>query len=407
MLTIICDAQGQVNYVSPAARQLLGRDPAELVGTQLLDWSYPADAALALEEFERVLRNEIRSNEVILRLTHADGTPRSLALLASNCLDDEAIGGIVLNGRDVTEAQAIQRRLLESEARFRSLTEMSSDWYWEQDENHRFVTMSTGTNHPLRVSPDEHIGKTRWELPHVGVDEATWQEHRAQLDRREPFRDFELGRIGADGTVRVVITSGIPIFDDNGRFCGYRGVARDITLRKAAEREILNLANTDSLTGVMNRRHFMSTAELDVLRAGSSAQDLSILMLDLDHFKSVNDLHGHAFGDLVLCDFVAAIQSCLRDKDAVGRLGGEEFAVLLPHTSLEGARSVAERILLRVRERGVGTSDSSNPVHYTTSIGVASLSERTPTLHAILQQADRALYQAKHNGRDRVETVAG
>jgi PAS domain S-box-containing protein len=132
--------------------------------------------------------------------------------------------------------QRAQSALADSEARFRALTQLSSDWYWEQDAEFRFTEMSAGVDRFTPIRSAGHIGHTRWELPYVEMSEEDWARHRAVLARHEPFRDFDLRRPGVDGQTHYMLISGTPIFDGEGRFTGYRGVGRDVTeVRRAQE----------------------------------------------------------------------------------------------------------------------------------------------------------------------------
>jgi two-component system, cell cycle sensor histidine kinase and response regulator CckA len=135
-----------------------------------------------------------------------------------------------------------ERRLRESEARFRSLTELSSDWYWEQDEHFRFIVMSAELYPKARLRPESTLGKLRWELPIIGVSAEAWNAHRALLERHEPFRDFDYQLVNETGEKRWFSISGEPIFDDQGIFTGYRGIGRDITERKRADETLAQLA---------------------------------------------------------------------------------------------------------------------------------------------------------------------
>ena len=130
------------------------------------------------------------------------------------------------------------RALRESEERFRHLAEMSSDWYWEQDENFRFTFMSGRLGERTGIESGQHLGRTRWELPEQHLTEEQWREHRALLERHEPFRDFVMRRPDRDGRAHWVSISGEPLFDAAGRFAGYRGIGRDITAQVAAETEL-------------------------------------------------------------------------------------------------------------------------------------------------------------------------
>ena len=138
-------------------------------------------------------------------------------------------------GRDITERKETEQRLAESEARFRSLSALSSDWYWEQDEELRFKAFSPGFEEHSHTTRGKLIGKKRWEEPGRRSLNSTWEEHRATLDAHKPFYDFECDRIGEDGQRHVSSISGMPVFDAAGVFKGYRGVGKDVTARKQAE----------------------------------------------------------------------------------------------------------------------------------------------------------------------------
>ena len=142
------------------------------------------------------------------------------------------------------QINALRRRLHDSEARFRSLTEMSSDFYWESDTEHRLTLLGSGGRAggvpALKQSPQ--IGQRRWEIPYLSPDEAGWREHQRVLDAHLPFRGFELSRLGADGSARHISVSGDPVFDESGAFKGYRGIGTNITARKHAEQELRDSA---------------------------------------------------------------------------------------------------------------------------------------------------------------------
>jgi PAS domain S-box-containing protein len=139
---------------------------------------------------------------------------------------------------DITERKRAEDELRESEARFRALTALWSDWYWRQDEHLRFTYSSATGNWPDGSPRSSAIGMTRWEIPGIVPLSSSWAEHRALLAARKPFRDFEYCRLSGDGTRRYVSSSGTPIFDDKGEFRGYQGVARDITERKRVDEEL-------------------------------------------------------------------------------------------------------------------------------------------------------------------------
>lgn len=187
-----------------------------------------------------------------------------------------------------------------------------------------------------------------------------------------------------------------PVLDEQGRVVVSH---EDVTRLKAAELANLMLANVDFLTSALSRRHFLDVAEQEFSRSHRYNMPLMLMMLDLDHFKQINDQHGHDAGDAVLREFVQTVRAVLRESDVIGRLGGEEFAVLLPNTAREGGQALAERVVELVRESPVVVA--GHPIHYTVSIGVSCLG-RELSFAALLKRADTALYRAKSQGRDSV-----
>jgi len=158
--------------------------------------------------------------------------------------------------------------------------------------------------------------------------------------------------------------------------------------------ELEHLATHDSLTDAFTRRHMNEALAQELERSRRQGRDLSLLAMDLDHFKSINDTYGHQAGDRVLIEFVADVKTLLRRHDQLGRFGGEEFVVLLPETAAETAAAIAERIRLMMATRKSGC---------TVSIGVTSRLNDADTVDALLARADAAMYRAKANGRNRIE----
>ncbi len=178
----------------------------------------------------------------------------------------------------------------------------------------------------------------------------------------------------------------------------------DITAQKQLEQYLTKLATIDHLTGACNRRHFIDLGQKEIKRSNRLQSHLSLLMLDIDHFKLLNDNYGHATGDEALKFFVDKVQSILRSHDILGRIGGEEFAVLLANTDRRAGRNVADRI----REEIASSSFVSNgkKISFTVSIGIAHEKNGEINLEELLDLADKALYKAKNRGRNRVATAA-
>lgn len=196
----------------------------------------------------------------------------------------------------------------------------------------------------------------------------------------------------------LVIT---PVKDQQGCIRHFVGVKQDISERKQIQAELWELATTDGLTGFLNRRHFMTRLEDEFARIQRNSQyRVAILMLDMDHFKQVNDSHGHQAGDAVLQQFADIIREELRKIDVVGRLGGEEFAIFLPDADTESAQVFAERLRQKLADTPLTINEQT--IGTTVSIGIALMNADSITADSVLIQADQALYAAKESGRDRV-----
>ncbi len=191
-----------------------------------------------------------------------------------------------------------------------------------------------------------------------------------------------------------------PLFDRRKNPIGRLLVLRDISERKHAEEELRRLATTDSLTGMFNRGHFLELSTREVGRALRYRRPLSLMMIDIDHFKRVNDNYGHDAGDKVLQSFADIGRDQIRDVDIFGRLGGEEFAILLPDTGFSSAGDVAERLRKAVADNRVRINDEA--VKITISVGVSTISASIQNLDMLISSADKALYKAKWEGRNKI-----
>jgi diguanylate cyclase (GGDEF)-like protein/PAS domain S-box-containing protein len=236
-------------------------------------------------------------------------------------------------------------------------------------------------------------------------------------------RDQIIARLAEHGQVDSVLVrlkkrSGVEFWAElsarivelDGQRCSLVGLY-DVTAQKNLEEQLRALATTDSLTGAANRRHFVELAQRERERSLRGAKPLSLCLFDADHFKAVNDNYGHAVGDQVLTAIAQASKGALRLSDVLGRLGGEEFALLLPDTALAGAIVVAERVRAAVAALEVQSGEAPDSsgggrpravVRSTISLGVAELRGDEP-IESLLKRADRALYAAKDLGRDRVQ----
>lgn len=163
--------------------------------------------------------------------------------------------------------------------------------------------------------------------------------------------------------------------------------------------QLWELANHDPLTNVANRRHFFAQAQHELDRLDRSSQGLALLILDIDYFKQINDFHGHASGDMAIIHFAEICRSSLRGIDILGRIGGDEFAIVLSDIDLAGSKIAAERLIMQFRNSPVA-NQCGEPILLSASIGMTYTNTAEASLEELLSEADTALYQAKANGRN-------
>lgn len=224
-----------------------------------------------------------------------------------------------------------------------------------------------------------------------------------RLESEREVQDFEvLVKTPLSDTPFWLLAS-VNIIDYNYDIALYSAF-QDITSRKNREALLKNQAIRDPLTSLYNRRYFEEEVTKQILEAKSKQQPYTVLMLDADHFKNVNDTYGHKVGDKVLIELAATAERALRDNDIVARYGGEEFVVFLPGIHADQGRVVADRLRQSIAGQVV-YSDAKQPVHFTVSVGVSS-SDISDNVDTLIKTADEALYRAKQNGRNRVEVFS-
>ncbi|MDQ5849849.1 MAG: sensor domain-containing diguanylate cyclase, partial [Pseudomonadota bacterium] len=280
----------------------------------------------------------------------------------------------------------------------RSLTQMSSDFFWESDAAHRLTQLVHGPNYPAANMGLGVLGKTAWEVPSELPDEAGWAAHRAMVDQHLPFRDFEFARRMPDGLIRYFSVGGEPRFAPEGDFLGYRGVGRDITEIALARQRIASLAYSDPLTGLANRASLVPSLEQAVQRSRRRNSRLAVVFVDLDGFKQINDFLGHASGDALLIELAGRLRAHLRASDLVARLGGDEFLVVLEEVPDSAAISAIARKLLGEAAKPYLIAGATARV--TASIGISVFPDDAADATALMKHADMAMYAAKQMGKN-------
>lgn len=311
-------------------------------------------------------------------------------------------GSVVIEGAlaDITELHEAETLLKRSEKRSRLLAENAWEVIWTMDLDAKITYINPAVERMRGFTPEEAMRQSPEEIQPaesaaIGADYYQRLFASIEAGTEPPIFRGEQQYYRRDGSIMTGELQVIPHVDGTGKVVELIGVTRDISDRKAAEAALHNLAVTDTLTGVWNRRQGTDLIAAD-LSARRPGQALSLLMLDIDHFKSINDTFGHQAGDHVLIEVASRVRRSLRGNDVVARWGGEEFVVMLRDCALPDALRLAEGIRSTIAEVPFGTLGS-----LTVSIGAAEI-RANENLASWLGRADQALYRAKRAGRNEV-----
>lgn len=388
------DQRGDVTLASSAAAQLLMplAERADLTNLfEILDLYAP--------ELRNAVRLHASSHGPIVEGRRIDlralGQMRGPAVLSVGLtkIDADRIMAIV---QDVSRIVEQERAIFADQQRFRAIYEgMRDTMICTLDQEDRIDTWNASGERLLGFSSDDVVGKPLDNFVATGESKsfrrardpriAGWTEIEGWTQRKDRTRFW------GEGVVSV-------LHNEEGAVRGFAVVLRDMTERKLAADRLVELATKDALTGLSNRRVFYEVAENEITRRLRYPAPLSLLMIDADRFKAINDGHGHPAGDEVLRHLASVLRAQLRRTDLAARFGGEEFVVLLPGTNAQGALVLAERIRNAVASTPVTFEERSIP--YTVSIGIGEAA-KDADLKTVLGAADRAVYRAKSEGRNR------
>ncbi len=393
------DLQGNITFVNEAYCRMLRYPESELIGMNYRQYSTWDMAEKTSRIFNEVYRTGVPIKSFDFEIKCKDGGTvvgeGSVRLIQDENGNATGFRGLL---RDVTTRRQIEQVLRNSEERFRDLTDLSSDWYWEQDENFRFIQVSGSVLEKTGIPPEDYIGKTLKDLPYHDEKSEQWLDYEHAVAAHKPFHNLILKQFDVNGSVRYISASGRPIMDLHGKLKGYRGTGTDITERKIHEERIQYLATHDALTALPNRVLFGQLLSYALHHARRYERQVAVMFIDLDRFKVINDTLGHHAGDKLLQEIALRLTQGLRTSDVVARLGGDEFVVLLQEiTETEQVAAIARKIIATVQQPILLENQECQ---VTASVGISMYPTDTMDEQALMKNADIAMYLAKDEGKN-------
>ena len=408
---MITDAGFMLKYANPALQEVIGWTPEEIVHKAVQPEIHPADVIRYRRKLAVLLAKPQSTMFFRHRTRHRDGQWVWLETRGFNMLHDPAIRGLVFSIEDVSARIGAESKLVEEHALLRAVLDLNPAMIYAKDVEGRFTISNRSFQRRFGYDSEVEIrGKTSYELFSALASNGRQRDafHMADqlheqdievLARGVALEDQELLGLWGSDAGHWFSSNKYPLRDAGGAAIGVLGIARDITERKQYEIRLEHLALHDSLTGLPNRR-YLSTAIEDAVQAAKVSGTTSVILLgDMDFFKSVNEMHGHDFGDKCLLELTRRIVAVVPPPDFVARFGGDEFVILM-HASLPEGIARANTLLQSLAQPLVIDAVS---VKLPISIGVALVHAAHQTASDVICDADAAMHQAKTRGRNRIE----
>ncbi len=380
-----------------AAESISGYTLQELLAMNYWDFIHP-DHVAAIREHGRGRKDEgAVFPPYEAKLVTKSGQEKWVEICGNTMTFRGAPAGIV-SVIDITKRVQAREALRDSRRRFQDLLETLCDWVWEVDQDGRYTYVSPQVKDILGYEPEEIIGTRIYDWMPAGEARRVRDEAIPLMTRHEPIIGMENINIRKDGQVVVLETNGLPFFDDDGNYRGYRGTDRDVTERKRAEEQIQHLASHDRLTNLPSRSLAMDRLAMAISVARRQGAMGAVMFVDLDGFKEVNDTLGHDAGDQVLKQVAQRLLSCGRETDTVAREGGDEFLFIANglQTS-EDATKIARKIV-QCMSQPFSLGDQQPVV--SASVGIALFPKDGSDAEDLIKLADRAMYEVKAAGKN-------
>lgn len=301
----------------------------------------------------------------------------------------------------IRKDQIAKRELLKNETRYKDLAEAGANIFWEIDHQSKFNYISGDTDYVYNCSPEKILGNSLQDLfKNEANFDFPWDFYESQIKQKKPLRNLVFKIKQKNEEVKIFQLNGKAIYDNQLNFIGYRGIKREVTQEYNLSQAIAYQASYDSLTGLINRREFNSRLKTLVEENSKGNMNSVLCFLDLDRFKLVNDTAGHLVGDVLLVEITNLLQSCLRKQDILGRLGGDEFGLLLVNIFPQEAQKICCKIISQIENYRFQWGERVFDLGI--SIGMISMANNSFNAIELLSKADLACYKAKELGRGRL-----
>ncbi|MGA3085219.1 MAG: sensor domain-containing diguanylate cyclase [Thermodesulfobacteriota bacterium] len=393
------DLAGTMLFSNEANKRIFGYAPGEQITMNYREYTDPENAKIVFEIFNMVYRTGVPYKGFEWEVINRNGAKVYVETSVSLILDSnhQKIGfrGIL---RDISRQKQAEAALRRSEERYRTILDSIEDGYFEVDIAGNMIFCNNAQCRIIGYPMNELSGMNNRQYMDVESANKVYETFNRVYFTGLPEKGFDWELIRKDGSKICVETSVSLILDPNQQKMGFRGILRDVTRQKQAEEALKAMSLVDDLTGINNRRGFLTLAEQELKIANRMERGTFLLFADLDDLKGINDTLGHLEGDQALKDIAHILKETFRDPDILARIGGDEFVIL----AIEGASEAGPELLVeRLRKNlELSNKESSRPYNLSLSMGAAGYDPEHPvSIETLLLEADRNMYEEKHGKR--------
>ena len=394
-LGVLITQDGDIKYANPKAAEMSGYTREELVGRPFVPLIHEEDRARVAELHRRRMAGEVDVSAYELRMRRKDGASRHWRVRVQTVDWAGSPSGLSILS-DITDQVLTERRLRE----LSSIVEQTSDAIMLTATDGSIQYVNPGFERLTGYGRDEVMGKTPAALKSGAHDESFYRQLWETIAAGKPFHAQVVNR-RKDGTLYHAVKTITPMFDAAGQIVSYVNIDMDFTAQHEAQQLTVHLAMHDHLTGLANRSLLTDRLGQAIAHYHRDGIAFSLLFIDLDGFKAINDRRGHQAGDAVLKEVARRLSERMRGVDTVARIGGDEFVVLLAGVREAAAATKIARELVAALHESI--SLPSGPCQVGASVGISAFPRDGDTVDAMLQSADHAMYEAKRAGGNRLQ----